>query len=130
MAAARAVARARSRAAVARARAAAARARASAAMVVATAATGAATAAEVRVVVKVAGPAATAAAMAVKMGRIVDTAATIPADTGRFPPTMNPYTTNIPKTTSRSNIALVHTSAHRSRSTYLVHHSTDRLPSC
>ena len=103
----------------------------------ATAATGVATVAEVmvvgKVVVKVAGPAAKAAAMAAmaaKMGRIVDTAATIPADTGRFPPTTNPYTTNIPKTTSRSNIALVHTSAHRSRSTYLVHHSTDRLPSC
>ena len=78
-------------------------------------------------------PAATAAvkaAVAGKTGRIADTAATIPADTDRFPPTMNPYTTNIPNMTSRSNIALVHTSAHRSRSTYLVHHSTDRLPSC
>ena len=78
-------------------------------------------------------PAATAAvkaAVAGKMGRIADTAATIPADTGRFPPTMNLYTTNIPKTTSRCNIALVRTFAHRSRSTYLVHRSIQRLPSC
>jgi hypothetical protein len=91
------------------------------------AATGAAT-------VATAATAATAAAMAVmaaKMGRIVDTAATIPADTGRFPPTLkHPYMTNIPKTTSRCNIALVHTSAHRSWSTYSVRHSTHRLPFC
>ena len=69
--------------------------------------------------------------MAAKMGRIADTAATIPADTGRFPPTLkHPYMTNIPKTTSRCNNALVHTSAHRSWSTYSVRHSTHRLPFC